>query len=386
MKKCAFVIGIGFLLAAACLVYVPTYDEGPPPDRRGYYERDYPSRLDTSHFYDYLSGYGSWVYFSPYNYVWIPHVTTYGWRPYTYGHWVYTNYGWTWVSQFEWGWAPFHYGRWGWDVDMGWFWVPGTVWGPAWVAWRRGGVYLGWAPLPPEALFVSGVGVTSLPYGLPHSYWVFVDGRHFMNDGIYHYVLPYERVRTIINRTTLQTNIIVQNQRVINRGFGVDYVARVTKRGITPYELRNVNNPQAAKVRMQNLEVYRPTINTNDRAKPKTVLNKTEAKEKTIIQQEKVSTVEREKKIREVQVREEKLLVETQNKEIADMKKEQVEAEKKAKTTDEKAKVESEYKKKITQIKKKHETEKAEIKKRHEKEKDKAKTVKSKKVKKIKKK
>jgi len=106
MKKLALFIGLGFLLATACIVYVPTYDEEPPPDTGEYYERGYPSRMDTSYFYDYLSGYGSWVYYPPYNYIWIPRVTTYGWRPYTYGRWVYTNYGWTWVSQFEWGWAP----------------------------------------------------------------------------------------------------------------------------------------------------------------------------------------------------------------------------------------------------------------------------------------
>ena len=110
------------------------------------------------------------------------------------------------------------------------------------------------------------------------------------------------------------------------------------------------------------------------------------AKEKTIIQQEKVSPAEREKKIREAQVREEKLLIDTQKKEIVDLKKKQEEAKKKAKTTDEKVKVESEYKKKITQIKKKHETEKTKIKKRHKEDKEKAKKTKTKKVKKVKKK
>ncbi len=386
MKKLVFFIGLSLLLITACIVYVPTYDEEPPLDRGEYYERDYPSRLDTSYFYDYLSDYGSWIYYSPYNYVWMPRVTTYGWRPYTYGRWVYTNYGWTWVSQFEWGWAPFHYGRWGWDVDIGWFWVPGTIWGPAWVAWRRGDMYLGWAPLPPDARFVVGVGVNALPYRLPLSFWVFIEGRHFMNDGIYRYILPYERATTIINYTTLHTNIVVQNQRVINRGFGVDYVARVTRKRITPYELKNVNNPQTAKIRMKNLEVYRPTVDTNERAKPKTVIKKTEVKEKITIQQDDISTAEREKRIRDAQIREEKLLIDTQNKEIADLEKKQDEAKKKAQTADEKAKVEVEYKKKITQIKKKHETEKSEIKKRHEEEKNKAKKIKSKKVKKIKKK
>ena len=77
MKKCAFIVGLSLILITACIVYVPTFDEEPP----GYYERDYPSRLDSSYFYDYLSDYGSWVHYSPHDYVWVPRVTTYGWRP-----------------------------------------------------------------------------------------------------------------------------------------------------------------------------------------------------------------------------------------------------------------------------------------------------------------
>ena len=31
----------------------------------------------------------------------------------------------------------------------GWCWIPGTTWGPAWVNWRWGGGYVGWAPMAP---------------------------------------------------------------------------------------------------------------------------------------------------------------------------------------------------------------------------------------------
>jgi hypothetical protein len=30
---------------------------------------------------------------------------------------------------------------------LGWYWVPGNVWGPAWVSWASGGDYIGWCPL-----------------------------------------------------------------------------------------------------------------------------------------------------------------------------------------------------------------------------------------------
>ena len=34
-------------------------------------------------------------------------------------------------------------------------WVPGTMWGPAWVAWRYGGGCVGWAALPPRGVSVT---------------------------------------------------------------------------------------------------------------------------------------------------------------------------------------------------------------------------------------
>ena len=62
---------------------------------------------------------------------------------------VYTDQGWAWVSDEPWGWATYHYGRWA-NIDgFGWIWVPGYRWAPAWVSWRYGGGYCGWAPLPP---------------------------------------------------------------------------------------------------------------------------------------------------------------------------------------------------------------------------------------------
>ena len=87
-----------------------------------------------------------------YGYVFQPNVTDPHWAPYTDGHWVYTDAGWTWVSDEPWGWATYHYGRWI-NIDgTGWVWVPGYRWAPAWVSWRYGGGYCGWAPLPPETL------------------------------------------------------------------------------------------------------------------------------------------------------------------------------------------------------------------------------------------
>ena len=100
-----------------------------------------------------LSPYGRWATYPSYGSVWICNDP--GFIPYnTGGHWVYTTYGWTWVSDYRWGWAPFHYGRWAFDAAYGWMWVPGYEWGPAWVSWRTGGDYYGWAPLTPGLISV----------------------------------------------------------------------------------------------------------------------------------------------------------------------------------------------------------------------------------------
>src|SRR5215471_11363299 len=85
-----------------------------------------PQEVTYQSFYDELSPYGHWIDYPGYGYVWMPAVAP-GFRPYaTNGHWVYTNTGWAWASDYQWGWAAFHYGRWFFDGAYGWMWVPGN--------------------------------------------------------------------------------------------------------------------------------------------------------------------------------------------------------------------------------------------------------------------
>lgn len=378
MKKYIFLVLMVLFLAAACIVYVPYPRESPPPGEEEYYEeeyREYPERTDISYFHDYLSQYGMWVNYAPHGYVWIPRVTRYGWHPYSHGRWVWTDWGWTWVSRFEWGWAPFHYGRWGWDIDLGWFWVPDTVWGPAWVTWRRGHLHIGWAPLPPEAEWLTGIGITSLPFSLPFSYWIFVDGRYFLEPHIYRYILPYERNMTIINYTVIQTNIVVQDRRIINRGIERDWISRLAKRKVTAYELRDARRPQVTKIRRENLEVYRPSIREKEEAVPKKALNREEAVVK--ISREEFERAE-EIQIREVHEREVRVVEESQQQEVKELKRKQEEEKKEAESPTDKEKINKEYEKKVVKLKKSHQEEKAKIEKRHKVEKEK---IKKKKIK-----
>jgi hypothetical protein len=135
-----------------------------------------------------LAPYGDWVAVGRFGRAWRPYRSVVGidFRPYlSGGHWVYTDYGWTFESDYEWGWAPFHYGRWFLDDYYGWVWVPDTVWGPAWVDWRFGGGYVGWVPLAPVGF--------SIGYGFYRPAWCFVPARHFVVRDVYHYALPVDR-------------------------------------------------------------------------------------------------------------------------------------------------------------------------------------------------
>lgn len=107
-----------------------------------------PDELDP--YADELERNGSWVYDEPSGYVYVPRVA-YDWAPYTYGRWVYTLYGWTWVADEPWGFATSHYGRWGYSARLGWHWMPRAGFAGAWVGWSlpggRFGHTIGWSAL-----------------------------------------------------------------------------------------------------------------------------------------------------------------------------------------------------------------------------------------------
>ena len=104
-----------------------------------------------------LADYGDWVYSDRWGMVWLPDVGRDFHPYYTEGRWVPTReYGYIWVSDYEWGDIPFHYGRWVNDPYDGWMWVPGYMWSPGWVVWRGNPNYMGWMPLPPDDDFLRG--------------------------------------------------------------------------------------------------------------------------------------------------------------------------------------------------------------------------------------
>lgn len=157
-----------------------------------------------------LSPHGRWLHHSSWGEVWTPDPVPSDWRPYTRGRWLYTEeWGWYWQTADEeaaWGWVTNHYGRWVHDHDLGWLWVPGEDWGPAWVDWRHGSDYVGWAPLPPDNIFVG--------YRDDPLYWSFVRPRYLLAPRLFVYFAP-RRDRSVILRRTVIVNrtVIVDRDR-----------------------------------------------------------------------------------------------------------------------------------------------------------------------------
>ncbi len=183
-----------------------------------------PARADISFDFAYsnLSQHGSWLVSAQYGRVWQPREYNREWNPYYDGHWVDTDMGWTWVSDYEWGSVPYHYGTWVQDPRSGWVWIPGQVWAPSWVVFRTTPEYIGWAPVPPG----FSVGV-SMEFGAPSSF-IYVSSRNFLAPRVRTEIIPANQTNVFINNTTVVNNMVVQNNVVINRGPDVRTIERAT--------------------------------------------------------------------------------------------------------------------------------------------------------------
>ncbi|WP_423148835.1 DUF6600 domain-containing protein [Rubrolithibacter danxiaensis] len=225
-------------------------------------------------FYDELEPYGRWVNDPEYGYIWSPDAEP-DFHPYvTRGHWVVTNYGNTWISDYPWGWAPFHYGRWSYSDYYGWFWVPDYEWGPAWVSWRSGGEYYGWAPLPPR----SGIHIS---VNIPLVRWIFVPSRYITHYRVYDYCIPRTRIRTIYRNTHYLDNYYERNNRRYVYGPRPRDIEHATRSRVVVRNIQETSRPQRVVVNNNSVKIYRPEVNRDDRnnSRPARVWNNTSRNE-----------------------------------------------------------------------------------------------------------
>ena len=246
-----------------------------------------PTVVTVDYFNSTLAPYGSWVYVAGYGRCWRPTVTVVnaGWQPYCdHGHWVWTDCGWYWISDYSWGWAPFHYGRWFCDAHLGWCWYPDTVWGPSWVTWRYSAGYCGWAPLPPHAVYRAGVGFfyngaavsVGFNFGLGVSAYAFVPTGNFCDPHPWHYRVAPTHVTQIYNNTTVINNFNedAHNRRFINHGIDPQHITEVTHAPIRPVAIHETTMrvPRGEQLGRDGHTLYvnRPHFSENPAPRPTT--------------------------------------------------------------------------------------------------------------------
>src|SRR5262249_49228579 len=116
-----------------------------------------------------------------------------------------------------------------------WVWVPAVQWAPAWVTWREGGGYIGWAPLPPEPRPGIVIDVTVRPAA-----FCFVEESH-MHDRVRPTTVIINN-NTIINKTVNITKTKIVNNVVINDGPRVDVIEHASGRGIQKVSVNDLRH------------------------------------------------------------------------------------------------------------------------------------------------
>ena len=241
MKPLRFLLTGLFSAALLCLPAVPLLTDKSQTRMGGVAAAQEP--VDISYFYDELAPYGQWVWHPRFSYVWLPQEVSEDWRPYAVGQWFYTDeYGWYWHSEEPFAWAVYHYGRWGYDPDYGWFWVPGDVWAPAWVTWRYGDSYAGWAPIAPHR--------AGYAYGVPAYYeppvaeaWVFVEPEYLFVENIYDYAVPVPEINVVFLQTTTIYHPEFHGDVIFNAGIPYRHLESILNRPVPIYEVVEVQVP-----------------------------------------------------------------------------------------------------------------------------------------------
>ncbi|MGI8525759.1 MAG: DUF6600 domain-containing protein, partial [Pseudolabrys sp.] len=191
---------------------------------------------DIGDFHRGLEPFGMWQNDPRRGEVWVPFKKPRGWRPYTVGHWVYTDdWGWYWISdddEQDWGWITYHYGRWVFERPLGWVWVPGEEWAPAWVNWRNGDNAVGWAALPPDDVVEA--------YDDNPVYWTFVQPRYLIVSRPREYYLEGPRREVVFSRTVVvnRTVSVSNNRLAVNPGVAPSLIASVSRAPVPTFRVR----------------------------------------------------------------------------------------------------------------------------------------------------
>jgi hypothetical protein len=207
-----------------------------------------------------LTPLGRWIDNEVYGRLWRPKDVGLFWKPYTDGRWAYLgDAGWLWIGNEPWDWATSHYGRWIRLADIGWAWQPGRRWAPAWVAWRGGAGYWGWAPMP--ALPRAGQP-TPVPRDdeIVDAGWTFVRTAAFLHSDLGGVAMPGANNRELLNATGPIEG---------GRGPSVEDVSKATHRQVLQVKVVDAERPDQREENLDStiIPMYRP-VSENSAGQP----------------------------------------------------------------------------------------------------------------------
>jgi hypothetical protein len=226
--------------------------------------------VSVSYFHDTLAPYGRWVVVARYGEVWVPAGVSRSWDPYWDGEWLWTDYGWTWVSYDPWGDIPYHYGTWAWVDPYGWVWVPGTIWAPAWVTWAWTDRYIGWAPVP-VTFVLSSSGYVGSPIVVAATRYVFVPATQFVGVNVSTVRVAESLNTTILPQARKATRFAVSGGIVrTTANPPLDFVQRVSRKRVERSGTGRLKAPPttlaAARVSGKSFRVIAPASERTTRA------------------------------------------------------------------------------------------------------------------------
>jgi hypothetical protein len=193
------------------------------------------------------------IYF---NYIWVPNqrYRYEGWTPYNDGRWVWTDWGWTWVSDYSWGWGPYHYGRWWYSESYGWVWSPGRRWGPGWVNWRNNEGYVGWYPISPRNHWRNN-RFDEVNHHYRDDGWVVTRKLDFTNHITKSTVISGNTRNEVLKTSTPFLNIQKNGNKLFNSGPDVKDIEKVQNKKIVQKPITEVSDLHLQKKVINNTKV-----------------------------------------------------------------------------------------------------------------------------------
>ncbi|HKC34992.1 MAG TPA: hypothetical protein VKB95_02985, partial [Chitinophagaceae bacterium] len=135
---------------------------------------------------------------------------------------------------------------------------------PAWVVWRGGGDYYGWAPMDAGI----SINISFGSYSPPYDYWCFVPRRYITSPAIYNYYVSPQQNTTIINNTTVINNYNTSGgptRNVFVNGPQRTEVEKYTNQSITPVKLSESSTPGRTRATGNEVAIYKPRVNAGDK-------------------------------------------------------------------------------------------------------------------------